>query len=209
MGGAPQEWRICDDCGARVPVLDLVRTWCDACGWNLNEAKPKRNFIDRKMDALGKIHGAWLLNQLTTVSEPNLRPRITPATIAAFVISFILFTANLLVGLAGLYLIVWGWPHVMLIGGGLILLVTGWFLRPHLGSIPKDCVARSDFPALFDLTDRIAVELAIKPVEHVRIDETFNASMGEVGFARTPIPHPGFAPMGYSHGPGARSDHRS
>ena len=187
MGGAPEDWRICDDCGARVPVLDLVRTWCDACGWNLSEAKPKRNFIDRKMDALGKLHGAWLLNQLITASEADLRPRITPATIAAFAISFILFTANLLVGLAGLYLIVWGWPHVMLIGGGLILLVTCWFLRPNLGSIPKDCVARVDFPALFDLTDRIAAELAIKPVEHVRIDETFNATMGEVGFARTPI----------------------
>ena len=187
MGGAPEEWRICDDCGARVPVLDLVRAWCDACGWNLSEAEPKRNSIDRKIDALGKIHGAWLLNQLMTASEADLRPRITPATIAAFVISFLVFTANLLVGLAGLYLIIWGWPHVILVGGGLILLVICWFLRPQLGSIPKDCVARGDFPALFAMIDRIAAELAIKPVEHVKIDEAFNASMGEAGFARAPI----------------------
>jgi len=136
-GGAPEDWRICDDCGARVPVFDLVRTWCDACGWNMSEPRPKRNFIDRKIDALGKLHGAWLLNQLATASEADLKPRITPATIVAFAISFTLFTANLLVGLAGLYAIVWGWPNIVLVGGGLILLVTWWFLRPYLGSVRK------------------------------------------------------------------------
>lgn len=187
MDRPSEKWCICDDCGAKIPVLDIVRTWCDACGWNLSEAEPKRDFIDRKMDALGKLHGGWLLNQLASASETDLRPRTTPATVAAFAMSFIVFTANLLIGLAGLYLIIWGWPHVMLIGGGVILLVTCWFLRPHLGSIPKDCVARGDFPSLFALIDRVAAELAVKPVEHVRIDEAFNASMGEVGFARTPI----------------------
>lgn len=188
MSEAREGWRNCGGCGTPVPVDDLVRPWCAACGWNVS-ADPDlpRSFIDRKIDALGQLHGAWLLNQVTSAPEAELTPRLSLPVLLAYLVSFLILSANLLVGLAGIYLLVWGWPHVMIMAGGAILLATSWFLRPHLGTMPKDCVARGDFPALFGLVDRIAAELKIKPIEHVRIDEAFNASMAEIGLARVPI----------------------
>src|SRR5688572_23360891 len=98
--GALQKWRDCEACGARMPVQDLVRTWCDACGWNLSEAEPPRNLVDRKIDALGELHGAWLLDRVITAPESELRPRFRMSTLAAFAISLLIMAANLVVGLA-------------------------------------------------------------------------------------------------------------
>jgi Zn-dependent protease with chaperone function len=185
--GALQEWRDCEACGAKLPVHDLVRTWCDACGWNLSESRPQRNLIDQKIDALGELHGAWLLNHVIAAPENKLRPRLRASTVAAFAISLLIMAVNLLLGLAGLYLVVSGWPNVAFILGGIVLLATAWFLRPQLGSVPQDCLSRSEFPNLFSMVDGIAAQLSIKPIEHVRVDHHFNASMGQVGLARTPI----------------------
>jgi Zn-dependent protease with chaperone function len=188
MSGAHEAWRNCADCGAPVPVQDLVRPWCGACGWNVTEGPDlPRSFIDRRIEALGQLHGAWLLNQVSASPEGELRPRLSVSVVLAFLVSFLILSTNVLIGLAGIYLIIWGWPHVTLMAGGVILLATSWFLRPHLGAMPKDCVARGDFPALFGLVDRIAIDLKIKPIEHVRIDEEFNASMAEIGLARAPL----------------------
>lgn len=188
MSEARGVWRDCGGCGTPVPVEDLVRPWCGACGWNVADGPDlPRSFIDRRIDALGQLHGAWLLNQVSSAPEAELRPRLSPSVLLAYFVSFLMLSANFLVGLAGMYLLISGWPHVMIMAGGAILLVTSWFLRPHLGTVPKDCVARSDFPALFGLVDRIAADLKIKPIEHVRIDEAFNASMAEIGLARVPI----------------------
>lgn len=188
MSGVHEVWRGCGSCGAPVPVHDLVRPWCEVCGWNVTEASDlPRSFIDRKIDALGRLHGEWLLKQVSSAPEAELRPRLSVSVLIAYFISLLVLTANLLIGLAGLYLIIWGWPNVMFLAGGGILLVTSWFLRPYLGSLPKDCVARNDYPALFALVDRVAAELKVRPVEHVRIDEQFNASMAEIGLGRTPV----------------------
>lgn len=187
MNGVIEEWRDCEACGAKMPVQDLVRTWCDACGWNLSESKPHATFIDQKIGALGELHGAWLLDQVITAPETGLRPRFRASAIAAFAISLLIMAANLLIGLVGLCLIIWGWPNIMFIGGGIVLVVTAWFLRPQLGSVPEDCLPRNEFPNLFSMVDGIASQLSIEAIEHVRVDHRFNASMAEAGLARTPI----------------------
>jgi hypothetical protein len=94
---------------------------------------------------------------------------------------------NLLLGLAGLYLVISGWPNIIFILGGIVLLAVAWFLRPQLGSVPEDCLSRSEFPNLFSMVDGIAAQLSVKPIEHVRVDHHFNASMEQVGLARTPM----------------------
>ncbi|WP_162918191.1 M48 family metalloprotease [Taklimakanibacter deserti] len=187
MNGTTEEWRDCETCGSKMPVHDLVRTWCDGCGWNLSDARSYRDVIDEKIDALGKVHGAWLLDQVITASERDLRPRLTVPRLAALVISVLILIANIIVGLAGLALIVWGWPHVMFIIGGLVLLAVAWFLRPQFGAVPDDCLERSEFPNLFSMVDGIAGQLSMTPIEHIRVDHNFNASMAEVGLARTPV----------------------
>lgn len=123
MSEAHEAWRNCDGCGARILVQDLVRPWCEACDWNVAEVSDlPRNFIERKIDILGELHGAWLLKQVTAAAEIELRPGLTVSVLAAFLVSFLVLSANVLVGLAGLYLLIRGWPHVMFIAGGLIVL---------------------------------------------------------------------------------------
>jgi hypothetical protein len=167
MSRVHEAWQSCGGCGAPVPVQDLVRPWCETCGWNVTEASDlPRNFIDRKIDALGQLHGAWLLKQVS--SESELRPQLSASILIAFAISFLVMSANLLIGLAGVYLLVWGWPHFMFIVGGVILLVTSGFLRPYLGSVPEDCVARRfSRPAaeLRQLSERLSMKIMDKYVE--------------------------------------------
>lgn len=184
-GGLLGEWRNCGACGAKMPVNDLVRTWCDACGWNVSEASEEpQSLLDRRINALGQIYGDWLLKRVSRATEAELRPRISMPTLFAMALSTVIFGITLLTGLAGLYLLISGWPHIV---GGVILLVVAWFLRPRMGSLPKDCIARSEFPNLFRMIDGIAAALSIKPIERVRISPEFNASMAEVGLSRTPV----------------------
>ncbi|WP_162914424.1 M48 family metalloprotease [Taklimakanibacter lacteus] len=188
MSGTHERWRSCDDCGAQVPVHDLIRPWCDVCGWNISEiSEGPRGLLDRKMDVLGEIHGEWLLKRISQATEAELRPRTSLSTLIAYALSAVIVGLTLLIGLAGLYLLISGWPHAFFIIGGIILLVVAWFLRPRLGSLPKDCLDRGEFPKLFEMTDAIAAKLAIEPVERIRITPEFNASMAEVGLSRTPI----------------------
>ncbi|MGE0237386.1 MAG: M48 family metalloprotease [Parvibaculaceae bacterium] len=187
MNGVIEEWRDCEACGTRVPVHDLVRTWCDACGWNLSDPAPSRTVIERTVDALGALHGAWLLEQVIAAPETQLRPRLRVSTVLASALSLLIMAANLLVALAGLYLLVRGWPNVMLVALGLVLMLAGWFLRPRLDPLPPDCLERSAFPNLFSMVDGIAGQLSLSPIEHVRVDHQFNASMGQAGLARRPV----------------------
>jgi Zn-dependent protease with chaperone function len=187
-GGAHEEWRNCASCGARIPVYDLVRLWCDTCGWNVSEtAERPRSLLDRKIDALGEIHGDWLLKRVSEATEAELRPRFSGPTLIAFALSAVIFGLTLLMGLAGLYLLISGWPHIQFIIGGAVLLTVAWFLRPRLGALPDDCLARSEYPNLFAMTDGIAAQLEIEPIERIRISPEFNASMAQIGLARTPV----------------------
>jgi Zn-dependent protease with chaperone function len=187
-GGALEEWCNCGSCGARMPVYDLVRSWCDACGWNVSEASERpRSLLDRKIDALGQVHGDWLLKRVSESTDAELRPRFSGPTLIAFALSAVIFGLTLLMGLAGLYLIISGWPNIPFIMGGVILLVVAWFLRPRLGTLPDDCLARSEYPNLFAMTDSIAVQLGVERIERVRISPEFNASMTQIGLARTPV----------------------
>jgi Zn-dependent protease with chaperone function len=187
MNRAADDWRDCEACGTKVPVQDLVRTWCDACGWNLSDPSPRRNRIDRTIDALGALHGARILNQVIASPERKLRPGLRVSTAVAFALSLAIMAANLLLAVGGLYLVIVGWPNLMFVAGGIILMLMGWFLRPRLGTVPADCLARSAFPNLFSMVDGIAGQLEIGPIEHVRVDDQFNASMAQVGLARTPV----------------------
>ena len=45
MAGQTGSILICDDCGAKVPVEELVRPWCSQCGWNVS-VRPLRSPVD-------------------------------------------------------------------------------------------------------------------------------------------------------------------
>jgi Zn-dependent protease with chaperone function len=171
-----------------MPVHDLVRTWCDVCGWNISEtAQVPRSLLDRKIDALGQIHGEWLLKRVSDATETELRPRFSAPTLFAYALSAGILALTVIIGLVGLYILISGWPSIVFSIGGILLLVVAWFLRPRLGSLPKDCLARSEFPNLFRMIDGIAAKLSITPIKQVRIAPEFNAFMAQIGLARTPV----------------------
>jgi Zn-dependent protease with chaperone function len=146
-----------------------------------------RDSIDRETDALDDLHGVKLLANAIKASEDELGRRFTAARLAAFSVSLLIIGMGPLVLWAGLTLIIRGWPHVVFVAAGLVLAAAAWLVRPQVGSVPADCLQRSEFPNLFTMIDGIAGQLEIKPIHHVRIAPHFNTSMTDVGIARTPI----------------------
>jgi Zn-dependent protease with chaperone function len=146
-----------------------------------------RDSIDRETDALDDLHGVKLLANAIKASEDELGRRFTAARLAAYSVSLLIIGMGPLVLWAGFTLIIRGWPHVVFVAAGLVLVGAAWLLRPQVGSVPADCLQRSEFPNLFTMIDGIAGQLEIKPIHHVRIAPYFNTSMTEAGLAQTPI----------------------
>ena len=110
MKGVIEEWGDGETGGSETPVDDLVRNWRDACG--RDQSGPRRNVIDRTVEALDARHGARLLDQMIAAPANRLGPRFRVSTAMACGLSLLIMAANPLVGLGGLYLAIRGWPNV-------------------------------------------------------------------------------------------------
>ena len=75
----------------------------------------------------------------------------------------------------------------ILIVSALIMLATAWLLRPRLGRLPNDTIRRSEAPALFAVLDAIRSEVGGKRVNHLRIVNQFEASIGSYGLRGTQV----------------------
>src|SRR5262249_42469017 len=63
-----------------------------------------------------------------------------------------------------------------------------WLMRPKPGKMPvKDFVSRKDFPALYGLANEIALKLGGRPINHIIVNEDFNAAYGVIGWRRVPV----------------------
>jgi heat shock protein HtpX len=142
------------------------------------------NLIDRQVAKLGRLYGPRLLKAVSVASESDLQPTLTRAVLAAYGISAVIFASSIALGLLGAYLITSGWPQWLSLLGGAVCLAIAFVLRPRFPKKPSDCLSRSSCPALFGLVDRVAEQLSSKPVDFVRVDEEFNASMSAVGVQR-------------------------
>jgi Zn-dependent protease with chaperone function len=94
--------------------------------------------------------------------------------------------------LLGIWLIIKLWPSPFAIVIGVVLLGLAWMQRPRMASPPDDGLRRGEFPKFFGLIDDVAHSIGIPPIEFVRLDYQFNASLTEVTWKRLPVLTIGF-----------------
>jgi heat shock protein HtpX len=176
----------CPDCGAVMPVHKGYVTWCDGCDWNVNprQVSESRGPINEIRRRLGLGAGERLFKKLAGAEEEHLRPRLTPPLATAYVLSALVHLITLALLVIGIVLPIRGWPNPFAVGGGLVSLALVWALRPRVAPMPKQYLAREDFPELYRFVDRIAARLGLVRIDAVGWNATFNASFGIYGFRR-------------------------
>ena len=167
----PASVRSCPVCSAEIPVEEGIHEWCDGCGWNLggDGAPVEDGFLARQYVKLGEAYGNRVLQALKKTPAQDLRPRWTTRKTVAFLLalSVHLLSAGLFV--AGLYIIVKGFPDVPPMLPGFLACGFAWLLRPKLGKVPaKGILARVDFPALYALVNEAAQQLGGLRKPHYR-----------------------------------------
>jgi Peptidase family M48 len=61
-------------------------------------------------------------------------------------------------------------------------------MRPRPGRVPSvDVVSRNDFPAVYAFVNEVASELGGRPIDHIVVNEDFNAQYAVVGWRRVPV----------------------
>ena len=122
------------------------------------------------------------------VKASSLKPRFTFAELAAISVATVVHLVTLVFLIAGILLMVqaWrvGWSAFFIFVIGIVFLGIAWVTRPRFGELPSGILPRSDFPELYRLADDIAVALHTAPVDHIVIDEWFNAGFMKCGSRR-------------------------
>ncbi|WP_431683507.1 M48 family metallopeptidase [Kitasatospora sp. KL5] len=170
-------------------------SWCPACEWNLDPSPaPPPNGTSRgrrraerrarKDEATRRAVRARVERVYAAASADRSAVR-DPAWLGATVLAGLvhLATVVLVVTAVGLLVAAPTWPLRVL---GLFAALLVFALRPRLGRVPRHGVrlTRSEAPALFGLTDRVAGALGGRPVDLVVITSDFNAAYGLAGLRR-------------------------
>lgn len=103
---------ICPDCTNEITVYDGLRSWCEACGWNLGWEPPpeEESFLARQYVRLGGRYGKRVLESLKGLPAKQLRPRLTLQTIVAAVLASAVHLLSLAMLVLGVALITIGYP---------------------------------------------------------------------------------------------------
>jgi Zn-dependent protease with chaperone function len=180
----------CPDCAAEIPAEEGARPWCARCNWNLGDDKapPEEGFLARQYMRLGERYGKAMLEALKTTPAQNLRPRWTTSKAAAFGLAASVHLLSLSLLLFGIYLIATGFPEILPMLLGVASCGFAWLMRPKPGKVPaQDVTSQKDFPALHAFVNQVAQELGGRPINHIVVNEAFNASYGVFGWRRVPV----------------------
>jgi heat shock protein HtpX len=166
--------------GRRRPGLRLVRRCTSA-------SKPVGYFA-RNYIRLGERYGARMLASLKSARPEDLRPRWSIRKAVAFLLSSSVHLLSLTLFLGGIFLLFRRFPDVPFMLLGALACAFAYLMRPKPGQVPvKDVVSRKDFPALYALVNEIAEKLGGRPVNHIVVNEDFNAAYGVFGWWRVPV----------------------
>ena len=181
---ATERKQACPACGALVPVHPDYVAWCDQCGWNLSplQPEPPQNRLKALYQTVGQQQGQALLERF--IREGHLQPTLTLSRVLAFVLAGFVHAITVLFALAGVVLLVRGWPGLLAIIVGLIALGIAWVLRPRFPKLEQPAAARGDFPALYALVDTISEALKAPKIDAIVIDESFSAALAWFGLRR-------------------------
>lgn len=79
-------------------------------------------------------------------------------TLLAYSLASSVYVLTGLLLLAGVYLILFGWPFLVPILIGLLCLWFAWLVRPRFSKLPTSLIKRNEFPKLYSLVDQLAAE---------------------------------------------------
>jgi Zn-dependent protease with chaperone function len=165
------------------------RTWCTTCSWNAGTEDDVGNsgLLSRWYIKLGHRHGTTLLDGLCSGDPGKIRGAYGPGYVAAATICLLIICLSVVTGLSGLWLIWRFWSNPFAIIAGIGLVGLAWMQRPRMARQPKDSLKRDQYPTFFGLIDDVASAIGVLPIQLVRINHEFNASMSEVSWARKPV----------------------
>lgn len=165
------------------------RAWCSHCYWNILPHIPevKEGFLARRYDDFGKKHGRSLYKSLAEAPEDALRPRLNVSKVCATAVALCIYLISLLMAVFGVFLISWDWPNLVTIIAGAAFLGIFWMVRPRLSEMPTGGVSEQEFPALFQLVNRICDHIGIPHVSTIIVDEDFNAGFAQFGWRRESV----------------------
>jgi heat shock protein HtpX len=180
----------CPKCSTEVPVHEGFRTWCERCGWNVGDdtSPTDEGLFARQHIRIGERYGRTMLETLKIMPAQNLRPRWTIRKALAVVLAASVHLLSLTLFVAGIYLITTGFPEIPSMLLGAASCAFAWIMRPKPGKVPSDDIAsQQEFPALHTLVNEVAPELGGQPINHIIVNEDFNAAYGVVGWRRVPV----------------------
>lgn len=180
--------QACPQCTQPLDADPRFTAWCPACEWNLvseeeaTEAAARDARTTARERAAAERADRLYWEVVAGRADTTRRDWLAASAIAALVH----LTTVALAGW-GTWLLVTGSVPLRCLGA--VLLVVVYLLRPRLGRVPSDAgvLRRSDAPALYGLTDRLAAELGAPRVDVIRVDDDFNASMAVVGLRRRSV----------------------
>lgn len=178
--------QTCPHCQAIMPVHSGYITWCDQCNWNVAPAEKakKKSRMEKLYENLGERYSKGLLRHI--LKQDITRPRFSLTTGLAFILATFVHLSTVVLFLFGVWRIIRGFSgmtfpfYCFTLAIGTLCLFIAWQLRPRLGKIPKSTITRQEFPALYQLVDRIAAALGSSPVDHIAVNGEFNASFGRI-----------------------------
>ncbi|MCH9663953.1 MAG: M48 family metallopeptidase [Gammaproteobacteria bacterium] len=184
--GSTDQEQTCPECGSGIFAHKQFRRWCPHCEWNLG-VDEDTHFMNRTAKIYRKIgtaQGEKVFQSILNQDPENLRPRWTVSKVLAFAVAAAIHLVSIATAGLGIYALSFGWPAVLLMLIGILLLGLAWTMRPRLGEMPDDCLGRADAPALFALCDRIADKVGSPRADGIHIDSDYNAAFARVGLSR-------------------------
>lgn len=177
--------RSCPGCGAAIPIHKGYISWCEKCGWNLkpDDPLPTRNLVTALYRAFGEQHSRALFERLARAK--SLQPALTLQKVLAFGLAGGLNGLSVLLGLMALLALLYLWPSPCACIAVLVLVWIAFTLRPRPVKLDVgDVTSRYDYPALYELSDRVAGALHISGADVIAIDSQFRADYRELGWRR-------------------------
>lgn len=122
-----------------------------------------------------------------------------------FLVSFLILALGALVLVAGVALVVLGWPQKAAVFWGCVLVLCFWFLRPPRELIPSDAISRRELveraPALLMLCDRLSAASGAPKVDFIVFSHLFCVEARRETWRRQVVLYVGVPVLLHARGP--------
>jgi heat shock protein HtpX len=184
----PQGFEMCPNCGKPMPVFAHTITWCEDCDYGLRrdsvEAK-KKSVYEKFYEDLGKKRGKEIYDRLA--HEKNLDPTRNFNRLVVVVLAVMVHLFSLMCFGCGLFIFVKFFGLIFVDFLALLMIGFAWVARPKPIPVPQEgLLNRPDYPDIYKLVDQVAEALGAR-IDHVVIDESFNAGYISAGWNRKSV----------------------